>query len=235
MALEVDILGMEIKNFAYYFDLKDFKHKEIFNNCEYIFDVFKKLADYVKQNLKPQILGTVMPGAFVGDNVFLGKGSVVQPGAWIHGPAIIGENCEIRHGAYVGANTLAGDRVVLGHASEIGNSIFLNDSRAPHFAFVGQSILGNKVNLGAGTKLSNAKVTFKEIEINGIKTGLTKIGAIVGDNSSLGCNTVCQPGTFIGKNVYGYPLAQLRGFIPSNKIVKIRQSQEITDFDPTRN
>ncbi len=226
---------MELKDLSYYFDLANFKHKAIFANCEYIWDFLKFLPDYIKQNLKSEIQGVVMPGAFVDGNVFIGKGTVVQPGAWVRGPSIIGENCEIRHGAYVGFNTLAGDRVVLGHASEIGNSIFLNDSRAPHFAFVGHSILGNKVNLGAGTKLSNLKVTFKEIEIQGIKTGLTNIGAIIGDNSSLGCNTVCQPGTFIGKNVYGYPLAMLGGFIPSNKIVKIRQSQEITDFDLTRN
>jgi NDP-sugar pyrophosphorylase family protein len=221
---------MEIKNPEYYFDLRGFRHREIFQNCEYIFDVFKKLADYIKQNLKPEIQGIVMPGAFVGQDVFLGKGSVVQPGAWVAGPAIIGENCEIRHGAYVGANTLAGDRVVLGHASEIGNSIFLNDARAPHFAFVGHSILGNKVNLGAGTKLSNFKITFKEIEIGGVKIGLTKLGAIIGDKSSLGCNTVCQPGTFIGKNVFSYPLAMLGGFIPSNKIIKVRQQQEAAEY-----
>lgn len=226
---------MELKKIEYYFELKDFKYKNIFNDCEYVFDVFKKLSDYIRINLRPKILGRVMPGAFVGDNVYLGKGSVVQPGAWIQGPAIIGENCEIRHGAYVGANTLAGDRVIFGHASEIGNAIFLNDSRAPHFAFVGHSILGNKVNLGAGTKLSNLKVTFKEIEIAGIKTGLTKIGAIIGDNSSLGCNTVCQPATFIGRNVYSYPLALLRGFIPSGKIIKVRQQQEITEFEISRN
>jgi NDP-sugar pyrophosphorylase family protein len=226
---------MEIKNLEYYFDLTDFKHKELFNNCEYIFDVFKKLADYMKQDLKPEILGTVMPGAFVDKNVYIGKGTVVQPGAWVRGPSIIGENCEIRHGAYVGFNTLAGDRVILGHDSEIGNSIFLNDSRAPHFAFVGHSVLGNRVNLGAGTKLSNLKVTWKELEIEGIKTGLKYLGAIIGDNSSLGCNTVTQPGTFIGKNVYCYPLAELRGFIPSNKIVKVRQTQEIAEFDSNRN
>jgi len=222
---------MEIKKIDYYFDLTDFKHRAVFDGCEYIFDVFKKLADYVKQNLRPQILGTVMPGAFVSPNVFLGKGSVVQPGAWVLGPAIIGENCEIRHGAFVGANTLMGDKVIVGHASEVSQSVFLNESRAPHFAFVGHSILGDKVNLGAGTKLSNLKVTWKEIEINGVKTGLTKIGAIIGDNCSLGCNTVCQPGTFIGKNVYSYPLSLLRGFIPSNKIIKVRPNQETADFN----
>ena len=221
---------MEIKNLEYYFDLSGFKHKDLFIGSEYVFSFLLQLETYIKNNLKPAILGTVMPGAFVGDNVYLGQGSVVQSGAWINGPAIIGENCEIRHGAYVGANTLAGDKVVIGHASEVSNCVFLNGSRAPHFAFVGHSILGNNINLGAGTKLSNLKVTTSEIEVAGIKTGLKKIGAIIGDGSSLGCNTVTQPATFIGKNVFSYPGAVLRGFIESNKIVKLRQTQEATDY-----
>lgn len=223
---------MELKDLSYYFDLTDFKHKDLFVGSEYVFSFLSRLEEYVNDNLHPAILGTVMPGAFVGDNVYLGKGSVVQHGAWINGPAIIGENCEIRHGAYVGANTLAGDNVVIGHASEVSNAVFLNGSRAPHFAFVGHSILGNNVNLGAGTKLSNLKVTMNEIEIEGIKTGLKKIGAIIGDNSSLGCNTVTQPATFIGKNVFGYPGSVLRGFIESNKIIKLRQTQEIDEYIP---
>ena len=222
---------MELKNLSYYFDLSNFKHRDLFDASEYIWDFLKTLSDYIQKNLKPEILGTIMPGATVGENVFLGKGSVVQLGAWVAGPAIIGENCEIRHGAYVGANTLTGDRVVIGHASEVGNSVFLNDSRAPHFAFGGHSILGNFVNLGAGTKLSNLKVTAKEIEIQGIKTGLAKIGAIIGDKSSFGCNTVTQPATFVGKNVYSYPLTLLRGFIASDTIVKVRQTQEMAKFE----
>lgn len=221
----------ELKDFSYYFDLSSFGHKILFEKVEYIFDIFKILAVYIEENLSPHIEGTVMPGAFVDKNVSIGKGSVVQTGAWVRGPSIIGDNCEIRHGAYVGSNTLTGNRVIIGHASEVGNAVFLDGARAPHFAFVGHSILGNDTNLGAGTKLSNLKVTFKEIEIDGVKTGLTKLGAVIGDGSSLGCNTVAQPGTFIGKKVFGYPLALLRGFIPSETIVKIRQNQEIAGFE----
>ncbi|OHA42085.1 MAG: hypothetical protein A3H68_03210 [Candidatus Taylorbacteria bacterium RIFCSPLOWO2_02_FULL_46_40] len=217
---------MEIKDLSYYFDLSVFKYRDLFSNSVYVFDFLRVLEKYINKNIKPKILGKVMRGAFVGKDVFLGKGSVIQPGAWVNGPAIIGENCEIRHGAYVGANILTGDGVVIGHASEVSNSVFLNGSRAPHFAFVGHSILGNGVNLGAGTKLSNLKVTMKEIEIEGIKTGLSKIGAFIGDGSSLGCNTVTHPATFIGKNVMGYPLALLRGFVSSETIVKVRQNQE---------
>ena len=224
-------MELELKDISYYVDLTHFEHKTLFDGCEYVFDFLKKLPGYIAQNVRPENHGTIMHGAHVGDNVFIGRGSVVQPGAWVHGPAIIGEDCEIRHGAYVGANTLTGNHVVIGHASEVGNAVFLNEARAPHFAFVGHTLLGNKVNLGAGTKISNLKVTFKEIEINGIKTGLNKIGAIIGDNSSLGCNTVTQPGTFIGKNVFGYPLALIRGFVPSATIVKVRQTQEMAALD----
>lgn len=229
--MKKEIEKIELKKLDYYFDLSNFKHKSLFENSQFIFDFLKALPEYVKKNLNPEILGEVMNGAFVGNNVYLGKGTVVQPGAWIHGPAIIGENCQIRHGSYVGANTIMGDNVVIGHDSEINTSVFLNNSRASHFAFVGHSILGNNVNLGAGTKLSNLKVTANEIEINGIKTGLLKIGAIIGDNSSLGCNTVTQPATFIGKNVYSYPLVLLRGFVPSGTIVKLRQEQEESIFE----
>ncbi len=225
---------MELKNLSYYVDVSTFEHKALFDGSEYVYDFLKQLPEYIQENLLPEIRGTVMEGAFVGDNVFLGEGSVVQPGAWVHGPAIIGKNCEIRHGAYVGANTLMGDNVVVGHASEVSNSVFLNHSRAPHFAFVGHSILGNHVNLGAGTKISNFKITRNEIQIAGVGTGLMKIGAIIGDNSSLGCNTVIQPATFIGKDVYGYPLSLLRGFIPSETIVKLRQTQETAQVDKSR-
>lgn len=217
---------MELKDFSYYFSLSEFAHRSLFEKCEHIFDFLKFLPDYIKENLRPQILGEVMEGARVEGEVFLGKGSVVQPGAWVRGPAIIGENCEIRHGAYVGANVLCGNGVVIGHASEVGNAVFLNGARAPHFAFVGHSILGNNVNLGAGTKLSNLKVTGTEIAIGGVNTGLTKFGAIIGDGSSLGCNTVTQPGTLLGKNVFCYPNMVLRGFIPSDMIVKLRQIEE---------
>ncbi|KKS38722.1 MAG: hypothetical protein A3G49_04840 [Candidatus Sungbacteria bacterium RIFCSPLOWO2_12_FULL_41_11] len=217
---------MEIKDFSYYFDLSRFAHKSLFERCGYIFDFLKFLPEYLEKNLKPATEGVVMPGAFVGEKVFLGKGTVVQPGAWIMGPAIIGENCEIRHGAFVGANVIAGNNVVIGHASEVGNSVFLDGARAPHFAFVGHSILGNKVNLGAGTKISNFKVTGSEVVIAGVKTGLEKFGVIIGDDSSLGCNTVTQPATFLGKKVYCYPNMLLRGFVPSETILKLRQEQE---------
>jgi NDP-sugar pyrophosphorylase family protein len=167
--------------------------------------------------------------------VSIGKGTVVQPGAWVRGPAIIGENCEIRHGAYVGANVILGNNVVIGHASEINHSILMDGARAAHFAFVGHSIVGHSVNLGAGVKLANFKITGAEITVEGAPTGLQKLGAVIGDDSSLGCNTVTQPGAHIGKRVMIYPLALVRGVIASHSILKVRQTQQTAlEVDPQK-
>ncbi|MBF8280962.1 MAG: transferase hexapeptide repeat containing protein [Candidatus Magasanikbacteria bacterium] len=213
----------------YYFDLASFSHRQIFESGERDGDAISllsviaaiaRLEIYTQKNLQPQILGIVMDGARVEKNVFIDEGTVIQPGAWVVGPSIIGKNCEIRHSAYVGANTLLGDNVVIGHASEVSHSIFLNGSRAAHFAFVGHSILGNNVNLGAGVKLANYKLDGSEIKIDGVSTELNKFGAIIGDNSSLGCNAVTQPGTLIGPRVRAYPLTLLRGFLPADSVIK---------------
>lgn len=221
---------VEIRDFSYYFDLSTFAHRGLFEPCAYLFDFIKLLPGYVAERARPEIRGRVMAGAWIGDQVYLGEGSVVQPGAWVAGPAIIGKNCEIRHGAYVGANVVCGDGVVIGHASEVGHAVFLDGSRAPHFAFVGHSILGNRVNLGAGTKLSNFKITGQDVEIAGVPSGLAKVGAFIGDESSLGCNTITQPATFLGKRVYCYPNMTLRGFVPSETILKLRQQHEEDRF-----
>ena len=171
----------------------------------------------------------------------MGPGTVVEDGVCIVGPAIIGADCEIRQGAYIRGDCLMGDRCVLGHASELKNSIMLNDAKAPHFAYVGDSILGNNVNLGAGTKLSNLAVSSKKdvesgqrptikIQIEGqvVATGLSKLGAIIGDHAQTGCNAVTNPGTIIGKNSLVYANTSVaKGLVPENSIVKLRQVTEI--------
>ena len=134
-----------------------------------------------------------------------------------------------------------GDRCVLGHASELKNSIMLNDAKAPHFAYVGDSILGNNVNLGAGTKLSNLSVACEKelstgkrptikivIDAEEVDTDLAKLGAIIGDDAQTGCNAVTNPGTLIGKNSLVYANTSVsKGLIPENSIVKLRQVTEI--------
>ena len=133
----------------------------------------------------------------------IGEGSVVEPGAFIKGPTIIGNHTEVRQGAYIRGKCLIGDRCVVGHTTEVKGSIFLDGAKAGHFAYVGDSILGNQVNLGAGTKLANLKIRGSSVRIrteNGsVDTGRRKLGAILGDGTETGCNAVTNPGTILGK------------------------------------
>ncbi|MDD3818734.1 MAG: glucose-1-phosphate thymidylyltransferase [Actinomycetota bacterium] len=162
------------------------------------------------------------------DNIQIGKGTIIEPGALIKGPAIIGDNTELRQGAYLRGNTLVGDNCVVGHATELKSCIMLGGSKAGHFAYIGDSILG-KVNLGAGTKLANLKMVESSItvNINGKKyeTGLRKFGAVLGDGVETGCNSVTSPGTLLGKDVLLYPNATARGYYPPGIIIKLKQTQ----------
>jgi NDP-sugar pyrophosphorylase family protein len=154
----------------------------------------------------------------------------VEPGVYIKGPTIIGENCDIRHGAYIRGNCLIGDNCIVGHTSEMKTALLLNGAKVPHFAYVGDSLLGSKSNLGAGTKISNFKITQDEVNVmgNGINmgSGLRKFGAIIGDNVQTGCNTVLNPGTLIGRDSLIYPLTSLRGVIPPRTVVKLQQKSQ---------
>ncbi|MCL2340406.1 MAG: hypothetical protein FWC49_01730 [Proteobacteria bacterium] len=147
----------------------------------------------------------IMAGAvIVGKNVKIGKGVLIEAGAMIKSPAIIGDQSEIRQGAYLRGNCLIGKRCVVGHATEVKHSIFLNDAKAGHFAYLGDSILGNRVNLGAGTKCANLRFLSGNIQLRQgettLDTGLTKLGAIIGDGSQTGCNAVTSPGIVLGQD-----------------------------------
>lgn len=215
-----------------FFDLHDFSHREIFEDLEYVWDALKRLADYIQDVITPSIEGSVMNGAYlIGDQIQIGPGSIVEPGAYISGPTIIGENTVVRNGAYIRGNVLIGDECVVGHTSELKGAILLNQSGAPHFNYVGDSILGNHVNLGAGTKLSNLKILKGSVKV---KIGdtvydskLRKFGAILGDRAETGCNSVLNPGTLIGPDSLVYPNATVSGYVPPNSIVKLRQTLEI--------
>ncbi|NLY44268.1 MAG: glucose-1-phosphate thymidylyltransferase [Clostridiaceae bacterium] len=170
--------------------------------------------------------------ALMDDNIAIGKGTVVEPGALIKGPTIIGNKTEIRQGAYIRGDALIGNNCVVGHTTEIKSSVMLGGSKAGHFAYIGDSILG-KVNLGAGTKLANLKIFESEVvlKIDGktYETGLKKFGAILADGVETGCNSVTTPGTILSRNVLLYPNTTARGYYPPNKVVKIKQCQEIED------
>ena len=168
----------------------------------------------------------IMAGAvLIGRRIDIGRGVLVQTGAYIQEPAVIGDNTEVRHGAYMRGYCLVGSRCVVGHVTEVKHTIFLDDAKAGHFAYLGDSILGNNVNLGAGTKLANLKfikgdVTVR-IEKGSMSTGLRKLGAILGDNVQTGCNSVTNPGTLLGKNSFLLPnVTAPSGFHRNNSIIR---------------
>jgi carbonic anhydrase/acetyltransferase-like protein (isoleucine patch superfamily) len=176
----------------------------------------------------------IMEGAFLfDDRVILGPGTVVEPGALIKGPAVIGAETEVRQGAYIRGNCLVGDGCIVGHTTEIKNSIMLDGAKAGHFAYIGDSILGKNVNLGAGTKLANLKIIPGTILVNdGTRhhdTGRRKLGAILGDATETGCNSVTSPGTLLGPRCLVYPCVCVPAgcypartvFMPSKDALKI--------------
>lgn len=167
--------------------------------------------------------------ALLDNEIQIGKGTVIEPGALIKGPTIILDNTEVRQGAYIRGNVIVGNKCVVGHTTEMKSAVMLGDSKAGHFAYIGDSILG-KVNLGAGTKLANLKIVESAVvlSIRGKRynTGLRKFGAILGDGVETGCNTVTAPGTLLGKGVLVYPNATVRGYHPPNTVIKLKQRQK---------
>jgi bifunctional N-acetylglucosamine-1-phosphate-uridyltransferase/glucosamine-1-phosphate-acetyltransferase GlmU-like protein len=174
---------------------------------------------YFKGDLLDDI-SIIMPGAYLfDDRIIIGTGTVIEPGALIKGPAVFGDNTEIRQGAYVRGDCLVGDGCVVGHTTEIKGSIMLDGAKAGHFAYIGDSILGKKVNLGAGTKLANLRVIGGTISIKSgrerFDTGRRKLGAIIGDQTETGCNSVTSPGTLLGPGSIVYPCVSVPpGYYP---------------------
>lgn len=162
----------------------------------------------------------ILPGAYLSDDrIIIGSGTVIEPGVFIKGPAVIGKGTEIRQGAYIRGDCLVGDGCVVGHTTEVKGSIMLDGAKASHFAYVGDSILGRNVNLGAGTKLANLKMIPGSITITAdnkrFKTGRRKLGAILGDGTETGCNSVTSPGTLLGPHSIVYPgVAVPGGYYP---------------------
>ncbi|MEA2082036.1 MAG: glucose-1-phosphate thymidylyltransferase [Elusimicrobiota bacterium] len=231
-----------------FFDLKDFPHREIFKDIETVWDVLPLIGDYIKKHIKPNVAGirngadlikekkvlengaVVHAGAFLmDDDIELGAGVVVEPGAMITGPVIIGEKTEVRQCAYIRGKLITGAGCVVGHTTEMKNAIMTGGSKAGHFAYIGDSIIG-KVNLGAGTKLANFKLTEDIINVRSgggkISTGLRKFGAILGDGVSAGCNTVMMPGTILGKSCLIYPNTTVIGVHGANTIIKQKDSSQ---------
>jgi UDP-N-acetylglucosamine diphosphorylase / glucose-1-phosphate thymidylyltransferase / UDP-N-acetylgalactosamine diphosphorylase / glucosamine-1-phosphate N-acetyltransferase / galactosamine-1-phosphate N-acetyltransferase len=199
-------------------------------------DLTIEYDDATKSRLKVFHDGKTLTGASVimagavlsGGHIKIGKGVLIEPGALIKSPTIIGDQTEVRHGAYIRGNCLIGSNCVVGHVTEVKHSIFLDGAKAGHFAYLGDSILGNQVNLGAGTKLANLRFIKGDIAISTpegkFETGLRKLGAILGDNVQTGCNTVTNPGTLLGKKSMVIPNTTVpSGYHVNSSLIRYRK------------
>lgn len=216
------------------FDLSVFKHKAIFEYGNYPWDALGYLKEYLLEQELGVVQGDVSKQAYLvnPDLIQIGIGTVVEPGAYIEGPCVIGNYCTVRHGAYVRGTVLTGDHCVIGHATEVKGSIFLDKAQAAHFSYVGDSILGQKVNLGAGAKLANLLFKKETVKVSlndeSIDTQRRKLGAIIGDGAQVGCNSVTNPGTVMGKNACLYPCTNAGGVILKDHT--IRSANELISY-----
>ena len=160
----------------------------------------------------------------VGDNIWIAKSAKVAPTACVNGPCIIDENAEVRHCAFIRGNAIVGKGAVVGNSTELKNVVLFNKVQVPHYNYVGDSVLGFKSHMGAGSITSNVKSDKTLVVVKAkegqIETGLKKMGAMLGDNVEVGCNSVLNPGTVIGRNSNVYPTSCVRGCIPANHIFK---------------
>jgi len=216
---------------ANFFDLSQTAHTALFVSDDPAWEALPHIKDYLAETLKPANLGTVSPQAIVGENVSIGEDTIVAANACIEGPAIIGRNCQIRHNAYIRAQVIVGDNCVVGNACELKNALLFNDCQVPHFNYVGDSILGHHSHLGAGVVLSNFKSLPGNVTVqhgdDKIDTGLRKFGALIGDHTEIGCNSVLNPGSIIGRGSVIYPNINWRGVLATGHIVKNAASREV--------
>lgn len=213
------------------FDLSQTEHAGIFDGCELAWDVLSKIKEYLAGHLRPELRNLCQGRAYIGKDVFIGEGTIVEDGVMIKGPAIIGRNCQIRHNAYIREDVIVGDHCVLGNSCEFKNVLLFNNCQVPHFSYVGDSVFGFKAHLGAGVKISNVKLVPGNVtvEVDGVPkdTGLRKFGALLGDHTDIGCNSVLNPGSIIGRGSVIYPNTNWRGILPPNHIAKNRAPVEV--------
>ena len=208
----------KIKNL---YNLDETIAKKIFDGATYPWEVLPKINDFIIE-----LGNTLDPEEYekVGDDVWIAKSATVAPTAYIHGPAIIGKNAEIRHCAFIRGSAIVGEDAVVGNSTELKNVILFNKVQVPHYNYVGDSILGYKAHMGAGSITSNVKSDKLNVIIKSgdktIETNRKKVGAMLGDNVEVGCNSVLNPGTVLGKNVSVYPCSCVRGVIKENSIYK---------------
>lgn len=210
--------GLKIANM---YTLSETIAAELLSSVTYPWEALPKIGDFIKK------LGPTLPEEdyeYRGEDVWVAKDATVFPSAYIHGPAIIGKGAEVRHCAFIRGNAIVGEGAVVGNSTELKNVILFNKVQVPHYNYVGDSILGFKAHMGAGSITSNVKSdkTLVVVKSDGenIETGLKKFGAMLGDNVEVGCNSVLNPGTVVGRSTNIYPTSCVRGYIPANSIYK---------------
>ena len=210
--------GITIKEL---YSLEHTQAKSFLEKYTYPWEVLADIKDIILT------LGEALPADEydkVGDNVWIAKSAKVAPTAYINGPAIIGKDTEVRHCAFIRGNALVGEGAVVGNSTELKNVILFDKVQVPHYNYVGDSILGYRAHMGAGSITSNVKSDKKNVVIKGdgeeIATNRKKVGAMLGDDVEVGCGSVLNPGTVVGKNSNIYPLSMVRGVVKSNSIYK---------------
>ena len=209
---------LQIKNL---YNLEETIAVSLFDGAVYPWELLPKIGTYIVE------LGKTLPADKYerrGENIWIAKSATVAPTACVNGPCIIDEDAEIRHCAYIRGNAIVGKGAVVGNSTELKNVILFNKVQVPHYNYVGDSILGYKSHMGAGSITSNVKsdktlVVVKSPQGN-IETGLKKMGAMLGDNVEVGCNSVLNPGTVIGRNSNIYPTSMVRGYVAADSIYK---------------
>ena len=208
----------KIKNM---YDLSQSIAGEYLSQFTYPWEALKGISDFIKKlgpTLDPEIYEKR------GENIWVAKSATVAPTACLNGPLIIDEDAEIRHCAFIRGSAIIGKGSVVGNSTEIKNDIIFNTVQVPHYNYVGDSILGYKAHMGAGAVTSNVKADKDLVKIHAedgdIETELKKVGAFIGDEGEIGCNSVLNPGTVIGKNSNVYPLSSVRGCVNANSIYK---------------
>lgn len=209
---------IEIQNL---FDMTKTIAAEIFTGKRYPHEVLPLISNFIVK------LGETLPEDRFErreGNIWIAKSADVAPTAYIHGPVIIDEEAEIRHCAFIRGSAIVGKHAVVGNSTELKNVILFDNVQVPHYNYVGDSILGYKSHMGAGSITSNVKSdkTLVEVKVNGVpvKTGLKKMGAVLGDEVEVGCGSILNPGSVIGAGTNIYPLSSVRGYVPGGSIYK---------------
>ena len=221
-----------------FLDLEQTEHASLFQQGVPMWTALPNIGKYISDFLNEVdelLLGDVHETAQIGPQVYIGEGAVVEANTVIKGPAIIGAGTTVRSGAYVRENVIAGNNCMMGNSSEFKNCILFNNCEIPHFNYVGDSILGYKAHLGAGVICSNVRLDRRNIRIREnneaewIDTDLRKFGAIIGDRTEIGCNSVLSPGSILGRDCIIHPCTHWHGVLRGNQIVKNTTALEVVD------